>query len=305
MTCPFKNRYNKYSDYLKDKFGEKVYKVSVDAGFTCPTRNGTISTGGCIYCNNSSFSPGNRSAADIDQQIENGIHRLKKRNINKYLVYFQSYTNTYAPIENLEKIYKKALQYDGVVGVSIGTRPDCIDEKVLALLDEINADTYVSVEIGIESIYDKTLQWANRGHDYQITKNTIAKLKTRDLHVCGHYILGFPTESRAEMLASTAELNRLGIDALKLHHLHIVKNTKLAKIYKNKRFRLFSEEEWINFVVEYLQHLKSEIVIQRLMGDAQGDTLIAPKWEMNKFQILSSIKNKLIEQDAYQGSKLK
>lgn len=303
MEFPLEHRYYRYSYYLKKKFGEKVYKVSVDAGFTCPTRDGTLGTTGCIYCNNASFSPADRKVENIDTQIEEGINRLKKRGINKFLVYFQSYTNTYAPPEKLEKIYSTALEYEGVAGICIGTRPDCIDAEILNLLDEFNKKTYVSLEIGIESVYNKTLQWAKRGHDYATTKKVIGKIKQKDIHVSGHYILGIPTESREEMLASAAEINKLDIDAIKLHHLHIVKNTELANIYQKSPFKLFTAEKWVDFVVEYLEHLNSDIVIQRLMGDARGDTLLAPQWQMNKLEILNAIKKKLAEKDSYQGAK--
>lgn len=303
MEFPIQDRYYKYSHYLKNKFGEKVYKVSVDAGFTCPTRDGTISTGGCIYCNNTSFSSSDRQIDSLDEQITKGIQRLKKRNVNKYLVYFQSYTNTYAPVKRLESLYKKALQYQGVVGICIGTRPDCIDNRTLALLQDINQDKYVSLEIGIESVYDKTLEWVNRGHDFQTTRKTIQAIKKKDIHVSGHYILGFPTETRQEMMDSADHLNRLEIDAVKLHHLHIVKNTKLAEIYKQEPFELFTDQEWIDFVVEYLERLRGDIVIQRLIGDAQGDTLTAPRWEMNKFQVLAAIKERLKQRDSYQGAR--
>ena len=304
MEFPIEHRYHKYSYYLKNKFGEKVYKVPVDAGFTCPTRDGSKGTEGCIYCNNTSFSPTDIKQKNVDQQIQAGIKRLRQRNVNKYLIYFQSYTNTYAPADSLERLYTAALDYEGVVGLCIGTRPDCISNDVLALLADLNKDTYVSLEIGIESIYDKTLKWVKRGHDYQTTKDSIAKIKTKNIHVSGHYILGFPTENGTEMLASAEELNRLGIDAVKLHHLHIVKNTRLAEMFKNKTFKLFSEQEWINLITEYLERLKGKIVIQRLMGDARGDTLLAPEWEMNKFQILSAIREQLAQKDSYQGAKV-
>ncbi|MCF7886108.1 MAG: TIGR01212 family radical SAM protein [Candidatus Marinimicrobia bacterium] len=305
MNFPLEHRYYKYSYYLKNKFGEKVYKVPVNAGFTCPTRDGHLGTGGCIYCNNASFSPTDRDIKSIDEQIEAGIQRLQKRNIYKYLIYFQSYTNTYAPCQKLEKLYRKALDYKGVVGLCIGTRPDCVGKDVLSLLNNINQDTYISLEIGIESVYNKTLEWVRRGHDFQTTQAAIARIKEKNIHVSGHYILGFPTETKKEMLASAEKINRLQIDAIKLHHLHIVKNTKLAKIYKKSPFELFSAPEWINLIVEYLERLDAGIVIQRLMGDARGDTLIAPQWDMNKFQILSAIKDKLAARDSHQGGKAK
>ncbi len=217
------------------------------------------------------------------------------------MAYFQSYTNTYAPIKKLEQLYKDALDFPEIVGLCIGTRPDCLNNDVLNLLSEINKDTYVSLEIGIESVYDKTLKWVNRGHDFKTTISAIERSANKGIHTSGHYILGFPTETIEEMLDSASILNSLPIDALKIHHLHIVKNTKLAKEFESKQFHLFTETEWVSFICDYLEILRSDIVIQRLVGDAQGDTLIAPHWKTQKTIILESILKEFFKRNTYQG----
>ena len=304
MKFPVEERYYKFSRFLKNKFGEKVYKISLDAGFTCPTRDGTLGEKGCLYCNNSSFSEPEKSSKSVNNQVQEGIERLKQRNINKYLAYFQNYTGTYAPIDKLERVYKEALNHPGIVGINIGTRPDCIDKNVLKLLQDINQDYYVTLEIGIESVYDKTLKWCNRGHNFQTTQKAIRKAKTSGLDVVGHYILGFPTENRQEMNESADILTQLPLDGLKLHHLHIVKNTSLAQRYRQDPFDLFTAQEWIDFIANYLEHLRSDIVIHRLKGDARQDTLIAPEWNKNKFQIIEGIQNILAKRDSWQGKKV-
>ena len=288
---------------MRKKFGEKVYRISVDCGFTCPTRDGKLGTGGCLYCNNASFAPQHQNKiVPVKEQIAAGIERLYKyRKIKKFLVYFQAYTNTYAPIEKLRRLYFEAIDFPEVAGIIIGTRPDCIDDDILKLLQEISHKKDVSIEFGIESVYDKTLEWVNRGHNFKTTMQAIKKAKESGLHVGGHYILGFPTESRKEMLASAGIINNLGIDAIKIHQLHVVKNTELAKLYQKKPFPVFNEEQWIKLVCDFLEQLDPGIVIQRLVGDAKGDTLIAPQWKQSKIEVLQAIKNELKTRNSFQG----
>jgi len=265
LPFPIADRYNRFNRFLREKFGEKVYRICLDAGFTCPTRDGTLGTKGCVYCNNTSFGEEHRkNLLTIPQQMETGITRLyEKRKIKKYLAYFQSYTNTYSNLKYLEKIYKESLNFPGVVGLLIGTRPDCINNKIINLLQELNKSIFVSLEIGIESVYDKTLKWAERGHNFEQTIQSIKMAKDAGLHVCGHYILGFPTENRHEILSSVDILNNLKIDAIKLHHLHIVKKSKLAEIYLADPFPLFSEQEWIYLICDFLERLNPSIVIHQ------------------------------------------
>lgn len=300
------DRYFRYNYYLRQTFGEKIYRISLDAGFTCPTRDGTLGYGGCLYCNNRSFSPNYRTnLLPISQQLSQGIERLHKVcKANKFLAYFQSFTNTYAPVEKLEKLYREALVFSEIVGICIGTRPDCVNDEIFELLEEINKEAYVSIELGIESVYDKSLKWANRGHTFEKTKWAIQKAKEYGLHVAGHYILGFPTETKEEMLKATDIINTLEVNALKIHHLHIVNDSRLADLYKQKPFHVFDEYEWIEFVCSFLERLNPKIVIQRLMGDAMPGTLLAPKWKMNKGEILRKIKQELESRESYQGSKI-
>jgi radical SAM protein (TIGR01212 family) len=227
----------------------------------------------------------------------------KKHQENKYFAYFQSYTNTYAPVDVLKKLYREALDFPEIVGLVIGTRPDCLPEDVLNLLSDISKDVYVSLELGIESVYDKTLKWVNRGHDFATTEKAVQKAHAKNINVAGHYILGFPTETRQEMLDSAKIINKLPLEGLKIHHLHIVRDTPLAKIYQENPFDLFHEDEWVDFIVEYLENLRPDLVIERLVGDAMGDTLIAPQWRSSKTQILESIRNNLEEKGSNQGGK--
>lgn len=303
LPFPPDERYYHYSRYLRERFQARVYRISVDAGFTCPTRDGTKGTTGCLYCNNDSFAPQRaENLPTISEQIQKGITLMRRfHKAEKFLAYFQPFTNTYAPVEKLEKLYRSALAFPEVVGLCIGTRPDCVSEEILELLAQLNREKYVSIEFGIESIYDKTLEWARRGHDFAQTRKAIAAAKAHGLHVAGHLILGFPTETHDEILATPAILNELGIDALKIHHLHIVKNTLLAKVYAENPFLLFSETEWIVLATDFLERLRPEIAIQRLCGEAKPGTLIAPQWNLSKNEIITGIRNELTRRGTWQG----
>lgn len=303
LPFPPEDRYYCYSHYLKQTFGTRVYKISLDAGFSCPTRDGSISANGCLYCNNASFAPERRGRQpSVRQQMEAGIAtaRAKKRG-QKFLAYFQAYTNTCAPTPKLARLYRAALDFPEVLGICIGTRPDCISQTTLALLQEISQNSYVSLELGLESVYDTTLEWAKRGHTMRDSIRAIQKVKKSGLHVAAHLILGFPTETRREMLDSTTILNKLPLDALKIHHLHVVKNTPLEKLYARRPFHTFSPDEWILLVSDFLERLRPDIVIQRLCGDARPGTLIAPQWQMPKIEIIRRIREELERRGSYQG----
>ncbi|MCD6441156.1 MAG: TIGR01212 family radical SAM protein [Candidatus Marinimicrobia bacterium] len=303
LPFPIEDRYYRYSKYLRQTFGGRVYRISLDAGFTCPTRDGRLGTGGCLYCNNASFSADrSRSLKPIKDQLAEGIDRAQKfRKAGKFLAYFQAYTNTYGSVKYLEKLYRSVLDVPNVVGILIGTRPDCINDDIFTLLKDLNQDTYVSVEYGIESVYDKTLGWAQRGHDFETTRRAIEQTYEHGLHVTGHIIFGFPTETRDEILQSAAILNNLELDALKIHHLHVVKQTVLADLFSQSPFPLFTEQEWIELVCDFLERLRPDIVIQRLVGDAKPGTLIAPKWKTGKAVLLSKIQMELASRGAFQG----
>ncbi len=295
--------YNSYSAYLRGKFGCRVHKVSVDVGFTCPNRDGTVANGGCVYCNNDSFVPSYaRSRIALHNQIKTGIEYLKKRfRAEKFIIYFQAYTNTYDKTEKLERIYREALEYDGVVGLAIGTRSDCVDEEKIKLFENLSRDWFITVEYGIESIYDRTLKLMNRGHDYQSVLNAIRITKDRGIHIGAHIIVGFPGETQDEMLRMADEMSNLGIDFLKIHNLHIVKNTPLARMYMKEPFHLFTYEEYLDFISRFLERLSPKIVLERLFTDTPQDLLIAPIWNKTHAEILRGIDMELQRKNTYQG----
>ncbi len=296
-------RYNTYRPYIKEKLGYRVNKLSVDMGFTCPNRDGNLAVGGCVYCNNDSFVPPYaRARFSMDQQITNGMEYLKKRfKAEKFIVYFQSYTNTYDSVEKLEEMYRNALKYEDVIGIAVGTRSDCIDEEKISMFEELAKDYYVSLEFGIESIYDKTLEFMNRGHDYQSVLDAIEMSKGRGFEIGAHIIVGMPTETKEEMLAMAGEVSSLGIDVFKVHNLHIVRNTPLARMYRKEPFSLFNFEEYIDFIIEFLERLSPDMVIERLFTDTPHQLLIAPDWGKSHLQILQAIEAELERKDTYQG----
>ncbi len=299
------HRYNAFGPYLKKKFGTVVYKVNVDAGFTCPNRDGTLGVTGCIYCNNSSFRPSEcKNEIPIREQIRNGIRYLSMRyRAKKFLVYFQPYTNTYAPISDLERIYKEALSEPSVIGLAVGTRPDCVDEEKVALLEELAKDYFILVEYGLQSIHDKSLKYILRGHDYKTFLDAVDMTKQRGIHIGAHIIVGIPTETGDEMLAMADELSTLPVGFLKIHQLQIVKETPLAKQYLEEPFSTFTYEEYLDFLVDFIERLSPVIVLQRLFATAPDDILIAPKWEKTRQEILRDIKERFNQRNAVQGSK--
>lgn len=298
-------RYYSFGEYLKEVFGKKVYKVNVDAGFTCPNRDGTLGTTGCIYCNNDSFRPSSCAPTKpLKEQIEGGIEYLKQRYKAKaFLVYFQPYTNTYAPVETLEKLYREALSYPEVIGLAIGTRPDCVDEEKLDLLKELSKKYMIIVEYGMQSMYEKSLKYIRRGHDYATFLKAVYDTHERGILVGAHIIVGLPTETREESLKMADEINKHPIKFLKIHQLQVIKDTVLALLYEKKPFPVFEYNEYLDFVVDFLERLSPEIVIQRLFATSPEDILIAPKWNRSKQQILNDINKRLEERNARQGSK--
>jgi len=300
-------RYNLYHDFLKEKYGCRVHKVSLDMGFTCPNRDGTVAQGGCIYCNNDSFVPPYaRSRYKMDFQIKHGIEYLKNRfKAEKFIIYFQAYTSTYGDAKELERMYKEALKYDGVIGLAVGTRSDCMDEEKIEIFEKLAKEYYVSVEYGIESIYDKTLEFMNRGHNYQSVLDAIELTKNRGIQIGTHIIVGMPTETEEEMLAMADEVSGLGIDTFKIHNLHIIKNTQLARMYRENPFNLFSYEEYLKFIVKFLERLSPDIMLERLFTDTPQDLLIAPKWQERHNEIIYGIKQELEMQDTWQGKYFK
>jgi len=296
-------RYHNYNYYLQKTYGEKVRKVSLHGGFTCPNRDGSKGRGGCIYCNNDSFVPHyiNKDMT-IPTQMEASIpFMLERYDVQNYIAYFQAYSNTYDELDKLKRMYEEAVNYPNVVGLDIGTRSDCVDEPLLEYLAALNEKVNVTLEYGIESIHDKTLDWMNRGHDYESVVKAVELTKQYGIKIAGHIILGFPVETKEMMLETGVAANNLGLDFLKIHQLHIVKNTVLAKRYADDPFTLFQADEYIELVAEILERLNPEIVIQRLFGDAPDEILIAPRWGYNIPKLTHLMDLELNHRDTWQG----
>jgi radical SAM protein (TIGR01212 family) len=297
--------YNAFGSYMRNRFGATVYKVNVDAGFTCPNRDGTLGVSGCIYCNNDSFRPGScRPSLSVSEQVENGISYVRKRyKAERFLVYFQPYTNTYAPAGELEALYLEALKDPSVIGLAIGTRPDAVDETKLKMIESIAREHFVLIEYGLQSMYDKSLEFINRGHDYSAFLKALDLTGGRGIHIGAHVIAGFPTETREETLCMAEELSRLNIEFLKVHQLQIVKDTPLEVMFREAPFHVFEYEEYLDFIVDFLERLSPDIVLQRLFATAPDPILVAPEWGRNRHQILRDIEKRLESRGTYQGRK--
>jgi radical SAM protein (TIGR01212 family) len=298
-----RRRYNAFGQYMKALYGRPVYKVNVDAGFTCPNRDGSIATGGCIYCNNNSFRPSAcSSTVSLHDQISRGIPYLRSRyGAEKFIVYFQPYTNTYASVDILERLYREALDNPGVVGLAIGTRPDCVDEEKIKLLELLAKDFFILIEYGLQSIYDRTLKFINRGHDYASFRSALAMTSGRGIRIGAHLILGFPTETRSEMLVMADELSTTPIEFLKIHQLQVVQDTALAELYSAKPFPTFGYEEYIAILAEFLERLDPRIIMQRLFAAAPDNILIAPVWNRTRSEFLNDLDAYLESRGSYQG----
>jgi len=299
------SRFNAFGPYLKRTFGTTVYKVNVDAGFTCPNRDGTVGTTGCIYCNNDSFRPsGCKSELSIKDQIRRGISYLSMRyKAGKYLVYFQPFTNTYAPVAELERLYREALAEPAVIGLAIGTRPDCIDAHKIALLETLAKDHFILVEYGLQSIYDKSLDYILRGHDYKAFLDALKLTTDKGIHIGAHSIVGIPTETREETLAMADEISALPVEFLKIHQLQVIKNTVLAEQYALAPFHTFGYDKYLEFLVDFIERLSPDIVLQRLFATAPDDILIAPQWGRTRHEILRDIEAKFESRNARQGDR--
>jgi uncharacterized protein len=296
-------RFNSYNRVLKDIFGARVYKIGLRMDFTCPNRDGNVAVGGCIYCNNASHTPDDyRPRATVTEQLEQGAAALKKRHrADRYIAYFQSYTNTYDSVTKLENLYREALVFPGIAGLAIATRPDCVGDDVLDLLEDLSRRTYFWLELGLESMHDRTLQWVNRGHGLQEFIDAAERAKRRQLRICAHVILGFPGESRDDMLETTNLLNRLGIDGVKLHNLHVIKGTVLEKFYHRGDFALLSRQEYVSLVVDFLERLNPEMIVHRLTGETYREITVAPDWSVDKIGVHNAIFKELDLRDTWQG----
>jgi len=303
-------RYNNYTTYIRKTFGERVQKISINTGFSCPNRDGTKGTGGCTYCNIGTFSPSYcRPKKSIIQQINEGISFFStKYKAQKYLAYFQAYTNTYAEIELVKKLYTEALSHPDVIGLVIGTRPDCISKELMDFLENLAKDYYISLEFGVESTLDKTLELVNRCHTYQETIDAYEMAMDRGIHLGAHIILGLPGESRTEMLEHAVKLSKLPISSLKIHHLQIIKGTKMAKQLTEspEMFKLFTVEDYIDFITEFISLLRPDIIIERFISESPLSMLVAPRWNgLKNFEIVAKIDKKLKERNLWQGKNSK
>jgi hypothetical protein len=299
-------RYLDYSSFIKSTFGERVQKIAVDIGFSCPNRDGSKGYGGCTYCNNDTFNPDYcEPTKSITQQLQEGITFFsKKYKAQQYLAYFQAYTNTYADLDSLKKMYEEALNVKGVIGLVIGTRPDCISKEIIDYLDELSKKYFISLEFGVESTNEKTLVKINRCHTFEDTKATFEWCKNKGFELGAHIILGLPGETKSELLNHAVKLSKLPIKTLKIHHLQIVKNSVMAVQYKRnpENFDLFTVENYIDFIAKFIGYLRPTIIIERFISEAPKELLIAPNWNhLKNFEIVAKIDKKLIEKNTWQG----
>lgn len=297
-------RFNPFSEELKRQFGCRVHRISVDAGFSCPNRDGTLGTGGCIFCSDQgSGSYGIARDMGIAGQVEHGKEVMtRKYKAQKFIAYFQPYSNTYAPPAQLRAVYDEALAVSDVVGLIVGTRPDCLPPETLALLGEYHRKTYFWMELGLQSPHDRTLGRINRGHDFATFINAVRAVKALGIRLCVHVILGLPGESREEMLATAAILNDLGVDGVKIHLLHVNRGTSLAGMYERGELQLLEKDQYVALVCDFLERLSPGVLIHRLTGDG-GSGLVAPLWSTAKFEVLNAIDDELERRGSRQGDR--
>lgn len=298
-------RYYDLNTYLRAIFGCRVQKISIDAGLSCPNRDGSLSKRGCIYCNARGSGTGaHQRGISIADQVEQSKKALARRyKAKKFIAYFQSFTNTYAPVDRLRHLYDEALAVSDVVGLSIGTRPDCVDDSILSLLGTYAKDYLIWVEYGLQSAHDETLARINRGHDVKSFEQAVKKTRKLGIPVCAHVILGLPGETRTQMLETAGYLAELGIDGIKLHLLYVVKGTALETLYSRGGYQCLTRAEYVDTVCDFLARIPEDVVIQRLTGDPHPDELVAPKWSLEKGRNLSLIQEALESRNIRQGSR--
>jgi len=301
------HRYNSFSEELKRVFGCRVQRLSVDAGFTCPNRDGSVGEEGCVFCGGKgSGSFGILRGGDVAAQLEHAKEvMVRKYKAKAFIAYFQSYSNTYAPVELLAKLYDEALAVPGVVGLIVGTRPDCLPAEVLDLLASYARRCYFWLELGLQSPLDSTLSAIGRGHDLASFKEAVRGCRERGIRVCAHMILGLPGESREEILSGADLLNDLGVDGVKLHLLHVMEGTRLADLYRAGQVRLLERDEYVGLVCDYLERLDPRIVVQRLTGDGNRAELVAPMWSLAKWEVLNCIDGELERRGSEQGARFR
>ncbi len=298
-------RYNDFSTYFRRKFNERVQKVSVDAGFTCPNRDDTKGTGGCSYCNNKTFKPSYCNLKKtVTEQVRQGIDFFaRKYHSMQFLAYFQAYSNTYAPLENLRVLYEEALRHPKIIGLVIATRPDCLTEEILDYLGELSSKYYLMLEFGIESHRNETLQQINRGHSFEESVWALEETARRGIHNCVHLILGLPGEGYSDFIDQAKSISQLPVENLKLHQLQIHRETRLYKDYRQNpdTFHLFSVEEYTDLVVDYLEVLNPAIIVERFVSEAPAEMVVAPCWGLKNFEFVAKVEKRLAERDTWQG----
>lgn len=299
-------RYHTLDYFYKKKYGEKIFKVSLNAGFSCPNIDGKVGYGGCIYCSKSGSGEfGGKIEDSLKTQFIKGKEMmLKKWPKAKYIAYFQARTNTYAPLEQLKKIYEEVLTFDNVIGLNIGTRPDSITDECLDYLEDINKKTFLTIELGLQTTKEETSKLINRCHTLECFENMVNELRKRNINVVVHIIDGLPYETKEDMINTIKYLNRLDIQGIKIHMLSIIKDTPLEKMYEEKKFHVLTKEEYIDIVINQLEYLRPEIVIHRITGDPDPKELIEPKWLIKKFCVLNDIDKEMVKRDTYQGAKI-
>ena len=303
------NRYNELSVWFSKIFPFKVQKISLNAGFTCPNRDGSVGYGGCTYCNNQTFNPAYcRTEKSVTEQLEEGKQFFARKYPDmKYLAYFQAYTNTYGELQELKRKYEEALQVPDVVGIVIGTRPDCMPDELLDYLEELNHRTFLIVEYGVESTDNGTLKRINRGHTFEVAEEAIRRTAERGIRVGAHIILGLPGETREMLIRQVGILSTLPLTTLKLHQLQLIKGTRMAAEYAENPtdFHLYTADEYIDLAIDYVEHLRPDIVLERFVSQSPKELLIAPDWGLKNHEFTDKVKKRMRERDAWQGKKYK
>lgn len=296
-------RYYRQSFFLRNRFGHRVHKVSIDAGFKCPNVDGVLSVRGCTFCDNRSFSPSRRTPRmEIRNQIDEGIRRIGGRyNCDHFIAYFQPGTNTYAPVQRLREVYEQALAHPKIVAMAVGTRPDCVADDVLDLLSEIAGRTNLSVEYGMQSVHNHSLEWMNCGRRHDAFVDAMDRSRGRGFEICAHVILGLPIENHEQMMATASELTRLGIDSVKIHNLYAVKNTPLADQVRRGEITLMERDDYIRTLVDFLELLPPTVVVERISGDAPPDFLLGPTWCLDKPGVRAALQTEFERRDTWQG----
>lgn len=300
-------RYHSLNYFLRDRFKEKVFKISLDGGFSCPNRDGTISKGGCLFCSESGSGDyaGDRELSITKQFCDIKEMMNKKWKEGKYIAYFQAFTNTYAPVEELKRKYNEALKQEGVVAIAIATRPDCLQDEVLELLEEINKKFYIWVELGLQTVSDETARKINRGYKLEVYEDAIRRLKERNIDFVTHCIFGLPGETKEDMLRSVDYIAHSGSKGIKFHLLHLMKHTPMVKLYERGELEFLSQDDYIDLICKSIAMLPEDMVVHRLTGDAPRDLLIGPMWSLKKWEVLNAIDKALVDNEIYQGKDFK